>query len=149
MPTSLSSIVGSNFQGAAGSITGVSSTTINPNVNPSVSNTGTPFNANLVFSLPRAPTFSVGSVSTLTAGNNATVSNVGANGDITLNFGIPQGPAATISVGTVTTLSAGQSATVTNVGTSSAAVLNFAIPQGNDGGGVTTGKSIAMAIVFG
>ena len=103
MPTSLSSIVGSNFQGEAGSINAVSATTVNPNVNPSVSNTGNTFSANLVFSLPRAPTFSVGSISTLAAGNNATVGNVGTNGDITLNFGIPQGPAATISIGSVST----------------------------------------------
>jgi hypothetical protein len=92
MPTSLSTIVGSNFQGAAGSITSVSSSTVNPNVNPSVTNTGNTFNAQLAFSLPRAPTFSVGSVTTGSPGSSASVSNVGSNGDITLNFQVPQGP---------------------------------------------------------
>jgi len=64
----------------------------------------------------------------------------------------PQGDAGTITIGTVTTLDSDQTATVVNVGDSADAILNFGIPQGvkgDDGGGVTTGKAIAMAIVFG
>jgi len=63
----------------------------------------------------------------------------------------PTGPAATVAIGTVTTLDSDQSATVVNVGDSADAVLNFGIPQGVAGvsTGVSTGKAIAMAIVFG
>ena len=63
-----------------------------------------------------------------------------------------RGPSGTISIGTVTTLDSDASATVANAGSDDSAVLNFGIPRGVrglQGGGVTTGKSIAMAIVFG
>lgn len=59
----------------------------------------------------------------------------------------------TVTIGTVTTVSAETPAAVTNVGNSTDLVLNFAIPAATGGsggsGGVTTGKAIAMAIVFG
>jgi hypothetical protein len=96
-------------------------------------------------------TLNIGTVTTGAAGSLATVTNVGTPSAATLNFGIPQGVAgnaATVAIGTVTTGAAGSAATVTNVGTSLAATLNFSIPKGADGN-VTTGKAIAMAIVFG
>lgn len=56
----------------------------------------------------------------------------------------------TITIGTVTTASTETPAAVTNVGDSADLVLNFTIPTASGGsGGITTGKAIAMAIVFG
>lgn len=56
----------------------------------------------------------------------------------------------TVTIGTVTTASAQTPAAVTNVGDSTDLVLNFTIPTASGGGGgITTGKAIAMAIVFG
>lgn len=71
--------------------------------------------------------------------------NIGPTG----NIGIT--PNVSISVGTVTTGSPGSSASITNSGTTSGnAVFNFTIPRGDTGAsGITTGKAIAMAIVFG
>jgi hypothetical protein len=89
-----------------------------------------------------AATITVGTTTTLAAGEDATVVNSGTTGAAVLDFGIPEGEqgvkgdtgnAATIAVGTVTTLSPGASATVTNVGTSGAAVFDFGIPQGAPG----------------
>lgn len=86
-----------------------------------------------------AATISVGTTTTLAAGQQASVSNVGTSQDAVLNFGIPKGAdgsAASVTVGTVTTLPAGQMATVQNSGTTTNAVLNFGIPKGQDGDGV-------------
>lgn len=92
-----------------------------------------------------AATLSIGTVTTLPAGNQATIENVGTNKAAVLDFGIPAGAAgpagsigktgaaATIRVGAVTTLEAGASATVTNVGTNEAAVFDFGIPKGASG----------------
>lgn len=64
------------------------------------------------------------------------------------------GPSGTITIGTITTGAEGTSANVVNSGTASAAVLDFTIPRGDTGntgpvGDATTGKAIAMSIVFG
>jgi hypothetical protein len=87
----------------------------------------------------QAATISVGTTTTLPAGQSASVSNVGTEQDAVFNFGIPKGAdgtAASVQVGTVTTLPAGQMATVQNSGTATNAVLNFGIPKGQDGDGV-------------
>ena len=87
----------------------------------------------------QAATISVGTTTTLAAGQSASVSNVGTAQDAVFNFGIPKGAdgtAASVQVGTVTTLPAGQMATVQNSGTTTNAVLNFGIPKGQDGDGV-------------
>lgn len=108
-------------------------------------------------------TVTVGSTTTLEAGEPAYVTNTGTLQNAVFNFGIPrglpgaqgpqgiqgpigptgpQGPAgvpgsagtaATVTIGTTTTLPAGSTATVTNSGTTSAAVLNFGIPAGETG----------------
>jgi hypothetical protein len=81
-------------QGPAGADATVSlSTTIvvTPDTNPDVSNGGTPGAADFTFSLPRAPTFAVGTVTSVAAGVDPTVTDVGTNGDIVLNFQLEQG----------------------------------------------------------
>ena len=150
MPT-LSSLLGSTFSGDTGPQGEVSLSTtvvVNPNVDPSVADL-TAGNASLLtaqFSLPRAPDVNIGTVSLGSNTTNAAVTNSGSNGDTTLNFTIPRAP--DVSIGTVTTGSAGTSASVTNVGSNGDVVLDFTIPRG-DTGDATTGKAIAMAIVFG
>ena len=63
----------------------------NPNVNPSLATTTTNGNLSFQFTIPRAPTISIGTVTTGAAGSSATVTNVGTNGDAVLNFSIPVG----------------------------------------------------------
>ena len=106
---------------------------------------------------PVTASVTVGSTTTLAAGNPATVTNVGTTSNAIFNFGIPQGPqgatgptgptgatgpqgpkgdtgtAATIAIGSTTTGSPGSSALVTNSGTSSNAVFNFTVPSGATG----------------
>ncbi len=94
-------------------------------------------------------TVTVGSTTTLEAGQPAYVTNTGTLQNAILNFGIPTGAtgatgpqgeageAATITVGTVTALGVGETPTVTNSGTSTAAVLDFGIPT------ITQGDAVA------
>jgi Concanavalin A-like lectin/glucanases superfamily len=89
--------------GAAGQAASINldpTTVLNPDQPPSVANTGSSSAAIFNFSLPRSPTFNVGTVSSLAAGSPATVSNTGSNGDIVLDFGIPQGSPGTVSATT-------------------------------------------------
>lgn len=66
----------------------------------------------------------------------------------TAQFSLPR--ASNVSIGTVSTGAAGSNATVTDSGTNGDVILDFTIPRGDIGEGeVTTGKAIAMAIVFG
>ena len=92
--------------GAAATVAVGSTTTLDPGLNATVTNSGTPYAAVLNFAIPR--------------GNDGDPGEPG-----------PAGSAATITVGTTTTLSPGASATVTNSGTSSAAILDFGIPSGS------------------
>jgi hypothetical protein len=87
-------------------------------------------------------TVSIGSVTTILAGQNASIVNTGTATDLILNFYIPRGldgapgvagQSATISIGNTTTLAPNTPANVTNTGTVNAAILNFAIPRGIDG----------------
>jgi hypothetical protein len=95
-----------------------------------------------------AATITVGTTTTLTAGDPATVANSGTSSAAVFDFGIPEGPqgdkgdpgdpgapgaAATVDAGTTTTLAAGSPATVTNSGSTSAAVFDFGIPEGPQG----------------
>jgi predicted RNA-binding protein len=66
-------------------------TVVNPDQPPAVSNSGTTTDAVIDFDLPRAPTFAVGDVTTVNWFEPATVTDVGADGDIVLDFDIPQG----------------------------------------------------------
>jgi alpha-tubulin suppressor-like RCC1 family protein len=66
-------------------------TEVNPDQSPSVSNSGTDGAAVFDFDLPRAPTFTVGTVTTVNPDVPASVTNVGTDGDIVLDVDIPQG----------------------------------------------------------
>ena len=150
--TTLSSLLGTNFQGdigPQGEIALSTTVVVNPDTNPSVTDL-TSSNTSLFtaqFSLPRAPNVSVGSASLGATTTTLDISDSGTNGDVVLDFTVPR--AANVSIGSVSTGEVGSNATVTNSGTGGDVVLDFTIPRGDTGPGVTTGKAIAMAIVFG
>ena len=96
--------VGTTTTGAAGS-------------SASVSNSGTPLDAILNFTIPRGDTGATGAAATIAAGTttttnpgtNATVTNVGTSGAAIFNFGIPRGAGVNSggSVGQVLTKASG------------------------------------------
>lgn len=73
-------------------------TTVNPNVNPSVTAGGTSSARTFAFNLPRAAAVSVGTTTTGAAGSNAAVTNTGTNGDAVLNFTVPRGVDGTTEI---------------------------------------------------
>lgn len=132
---------------------------VSPVTEPGVSSSVSSGNVALNFSLPIASNVRIGNVVTSAAGSSAVVTNVGTSGNVVLDFTIPKGDTGIISsvggvsANTVTNaqiLSAFTSAvspgTAGNVLTSDG--TNW-ISKVAEGGGITTGKAIAMAIVFG
>jgi len=93
----------------------------------------------------------VGTVTTLDAGQSATVDITGTAPSQTIDFGVPKGDAATIAVGTTSTVTPNDPATVTNSGDTTNAVFNFEIPQGEaatvTAGTTTTGAEGTNATV--
>ena len=96
------------------------------------------------------PNITIGTVTTLEAGQQATVTKTGTKEEPIFNFGIPKGQKGAdgaqgekgqnavnpnFSIGTVTTLPSDSDATVTLTGTYPNLVLNFGIPRGADGSG--------------
>lgn len=137
-------------QGPAGTVDVNTTTVVNPNVNPSVTAGGTASARTLTFSLPRAPTFAVNSVTTGAAGSAASITNVGTNGDISLNFTIPRGDtgltgaAATLDITTpVTVVNPNVNPSVSVTGTSAARTLALSLPRAPavSLGTVTTGAA--------
>ena len=114
--------------------------------NAAVTNSGSNGDTTLNFTIPKGGDVALGTVSVVNPNVNPSISDVGTNGDSVFNFNLSR--SADVSIGTVTTGSAGTSASVTNVGSNGDVVLDFTIPRG-DTGDATTGKAIAMAIVFG
>lgn len=137
-------------QGLPATINIGTTSTLPPNSQATVSNSGSPSAVILNFGIPQGvagqngqngtngtnATVSVGTTSTLSAGSQATVSNSGTPSNAILNFGIPagaNGTSASVTVGSTTTLPPNSTATVTNSGTALNAILNFGIPQGQSG----------------
>jgi hypothetical protein len=152
-------------QGQAGTPASINigtTSTLPPNSQATVSNSGSSSSVILNFGIPAGvagqngqngtngtnATVAVGTTNTLSAGSPATVSNSGTASNAILNFGIPAGPngtSASVSVGSTTTLPPNSPATVSNSGTSSNAILNFGIPQGQSGSaGLNTGPNIVV-----
>jgi len=125
--------------------------------------TGSPPSQVLNLSLPpgangETPTFSIGTITTLTSGSSATVSITGAAPNYVLNFGLPAGAAGTnaatpvLTIGTVSTLAAGSSAAASITGSAPNFVLNLGIPIGNTGApgvGLSPGTAISTAVTLG
>lgn len=117
--------------GAAANVDVGDVTTVDPNVNPSVVNSGTTSNAVLDFELPRAAVAALGTVSEVNPDVSPSVTDSGTDGDVQLDFDLPRAP--TFSVGTVTTVEDTEPASVTNVGTNGDIELDFEIPAGKVG----------------
>ncbi len=105
----------------------------------------------------KTPSFTIGTVSTLSPGESATATITGTDEDPILNLGIPQGmqgesgrdgqdgrdgndgqtgatgATPNLTIGTVSTLSEGASATATITGTAENPILNLGIPVGATG----------------
>ena len=153
-------------QGASGTISIGTVTTVPSTTPAAVTNVGTSSSAIFNFTIPRgidgviggngpSNILTVGSVSAGNAGTTPVVTITGTSPSQTINFVIPKGDtgaagptgstgpkgdaAATVAVGTTSTGNAGTNAIVTNSGTSSAVVLNFTIPKGADGAAGPTG----------
>lgn len=77
--------------GAAATLDLGTTTTVAPNVSPSVTAGGASDARTFSFSLPRAATVAVGTVTTGAAGSSAAITNTGTNGDAVFNFTIPRG----------------------------------------------------------
>lgn len=108
---------------------------VNPDQPPSVVNIGTGADAIFEFDLPRAPSFTVGSV---TGGQDATdfgVTDVGQDGDVVLDFTLPK---STVEVGATNVVNPDQDPSVQNVGTDEAVELEFDLPRAPD---VTLGQT--------
>lgn len=151
-------------------------TTGEPGTQASVSNSGTPYNAILDFTIPQGPvgpqgpagqdgaaTISIHNTYTVSSDTPASVDNVGTAEVASLDFYIPQGPKGdtgdtgpqgpkgdtgmgTVTVGTTTTGAAGTQASVSNSGTSQDAILNFTIPKGDPGQGVPAGGTAGQVL---
>lgn len=116
-------------QGDAGTLELSATTTVNPNVSPSVTNTGTASSAVLAFSIPRAATVDLGTTTTGLPGTSASVTNTGANGDAVLNFTVPRGATVALNATAVTTLLPTASPTVTDIDAGGDVSLRFGIPR--------------------
>jgi hypothetical protein len=102
-------------------------TAVNPNVSPTITNTGTNGNAIFNFGIPNAPSLSFGSVTTLTPNINPSVSTTTTNGNVTFNLSIPRAPVITVNAATVVTPNTSPSiSTVTTTGDPS---ITFSIPR--------------------
>ena len=112
-------------------INNIATTTVLPNVNPSVSRGSNQNLVDLNFSIPRAPTVGLNatSVITLNPAQSPTITNTGANGDNVYTFGLPR--AVNFSIGNVVSTNAGTSASVTlDTNAAGDKSINFAIPRG-------------------
>ena len=166
----LSTILGTTFQGSIGpqgnaATVALGATTIlAPGSTPVVQNTGNNFNAVLSFSLPRLPNILVGSTVTGPELSEATVTNGGDTENVVLNFTIPRGNSANVIAVSAYGHANGAYLHANGIGTrsnSSYSHANAAFLHANGSYShvnsafnvantkVTTGKSIAMAIVFG
>jgi len=119
-------------QGRAGTNDLGAVTVLSPDQPPVVTTSGTPVDQIYNFSLPRAPSFAVGTVTTGAPGSSADAVDVGTDGDIVLDLDIPRGDkgdAATVDVGVVTTVNPDQQPDVSNTGTVNDAILDFELPR--------------------
>lgn len=108
-------------------------TTRLPNQNPTVTNSGSTGAATFDFAIPRAPTLSMGAVTTIVPSASLAASiTTNGSGDNTLALSLPR--ARNISIGAITTLAAGASATVTPTTDANGDIsLAMGLPQGSPG----------------
>lgn len=105
-------------------------TVVNPDVNPSVTNSGDDSDAVFDFDLPRAPDVSVGTVGSLNPDQAPAVTDSGVDGDTVLDFGLPR--AADVTIGATTVVNPDQSPTVADTGVDGDVALGFSLPRAAD-----------------
>lgn len=106
-------------------------TTLNPNQNPSITNTGSTGSALFSFGLPRAASVAMHATPMLVGNpnSNPSITNSGTNGDVVLQMSMPRAPV--VSLGTVANATSGQSGNVTATTSGAGDVaFNFVVPQG-------------------
>lgn len=92
-------------------------------------------------------TISLGTVTTLGAGNQATISNSGTSTNAIFNFGIPKGDKGdpgtpyNPTIGTISTGEAGSTASASVSTNGNNAIFNFTIPKGDKGDKGNTGST--------
>ncbi|WP_295615724.1 spore surface glycoprotein BclB [uncultured Intestinimonas sp.] len=122
--------------GQAATVTVGTVTTGAPGTDAAVTNSGTPQNAVLDFTIPRGDTGATGP-----QGPQGPAGPQGPQGETG-----SAGQAATVSVGTVTTGDPGTEAAVTNSGTPQNAVFDFTIPQGQPGSAANTAVQLLQTV---
>ena len=123
----LSSLLASRFEGRAATISVGTTTVVNPNVNPSVTNTGTSQTAILSFNLPAAPSLTLGTVTAVNANVAPTITNSGSNGNAVFNFNIPN--AAALSFGSATVVNPNVNPSVSTSTTNGNVTFNLSLPR--------------------
>jgi hypothetical protein len=115
-------------QGDAATINVGTVSTVNPDVAPDVTNSGTTGAAVLDFDLPRAAVVTVDTpAAVLNPDQNPTVSSTTTDGDVEVAFSLPRAPAVTL--GTVTPVNPDVSPTITDSGVDGDVVLDVNIPR--------------------
>lgn len=106
-------------------------TVLNPNQNPTVSNTGSTGAALFSFGIPSAPTVTMHTTPMLVGNpnSNPSVANSGTGGNVVLQMTMPRAPV--VSLGSVSVATSGQSGTVTATTSGAGDVaFNFVVPRG-------------------
>jgi hypothetical protein len=94
-------------------------TVVNPDQLPTITDVGSDGDVDLEFEIPRAPTVTVGTVTTVAPTDPADVVDIGTDGDVVLDFDIPQGVKGDPGDGVETPIGADGTILVANSATSS------------------------------
>ena len=119
----------STFRGSPGftpTLTLGAVTAVNPNVSPTITNTGTNGNAIFNFNIPNAASLSFSSLTTVTPNINPSVSTTTTNGNVTFGLSIPRAAAVTVSPATV--INPNVSPSVNSVTTNGDVDITFSLP---------------------
>jgi surface protein len=114
-------------QGDAATLDVGTVTVVNPDQDPSVTNSGTTSAAIFDFSLPSAATLDLGTVSVVNPNVNPSVTDVGTGGNVVLDIDLPR--AADLTLGTITVVTPDTNPSITDVGTNGDAQFNFSLPR--------------------
>jgi hypothetical protein len=127
----LSDLLTYNFRGDSGTVVLGTSVTLNPDQDPSVSNTGTVQNANLVFSLPRAASVELNATPLVVLNPDQTPSlaDTGTDGDVVLQFSVPRAASVELNATPLVVLNPNQDPALADTGTDGDVVLQFSVPR--------------------
>lgn len=106
-------------------------TVLNPNQNPTITNTGSTGSALFSFGIPAAPSVTMHATPMLVGNpnSNPAISNSGTGGNVVLQMTMPRAPV--VSLGSVSVATSGQNGTVTATTSGAGDVaFNFVVPRG-------------------